>query len=149
MGGCGSGRKKTRERELVENCDSLDISVISQYGWSFYPIFGKTEKVDDKEFLLINYNKYWFGKRLDLIEHIEIEKTYPYFGGSRYWMRCPGCEERVQKIYSPPTKTLFRCRKCYDLMYQSQESNVWDGIRRKLAKANGMTPMQYDRMVFG
>jgi hypothetical protein len=34
-------------------------------------------------------------------------------------------------------------------MYQSQESNVYDGIRKKLAKANGMTPLQYDRMVFG
>ena len=34
-------------------------------------------------------------------------------------------------------------------MYKSQESNVYDGIRKKLAKANGMTPMQYDKMVFG
>ena len=56
--------------------------------------------------------------------------------------------ELANHHYSPPHKTHFRCRKCYDLMYQSQESNVYDGIRKKLAKANGMTPIKYDRMVF-
>ena len=76
-------------------------------------------------------------------------KTFPYFGGSRYWMKCTGCFRRVRKIYSPPHKTHLRCRKCHDLMYQSQESNVYDGFRRKMAKARGMTPRQYDRMVFG
>jgi hypothetical protein len=149
MGGSGSGRPKTRERPLVEDCDYLDIGFISKYGWTFYPLFGEIENKDGKEYLSINYNKYWFGPRLDLIEHIELEKTFPYFGGQRYWMQCPGCFKRVRKIYSPPHKTHFRCRKCYDLMYQSQESNVYDGIRKKLAKANGMTPLQYDRMVFG
>jgi hypothetical protein len=117
------------------------------------PLFAEIENKDGKEYLSIDYNKYWFGPwfgpRLDLIEHIELEKTFPYFGGSRYWMRCPGCGKRVRKIYSPLHKTHFRCRKCHDLMYQSQESNVYDGIRKKLAKTIGMTPLQYDRMVFG
>ena len=149
MGASGSGRPKKRERDLIEECDSIDIGVISKYGWMFYPILGEIEEKDGKEYLSINYDKYWFGPRLDLIEHIEINKTFPYFGGSRYWMKCPGCGKRVRKLYSPPHKTHFRCRTCYDLMYQSQESNVYDGIRKKLAKAKGMTPLQYDRMVFG
>jgi hypothetical protein len=96
-----------------------------------------------------NFNCRRAGIIIDVHQHIELEKTYPYFGGQRYWMKCPGCFKRVRKIYSPPHKTHFRCRSCYDLMYQSQESNVYDGLRKKLAKANGMTPIQYDRMVFG
>ena len=33
MGGIGSGRPKTRDRPLVEDCDYLDISIISKYGF--------------------------------------------------------------------------------------------------------------------
>ena len=149
MGGSGSGRPKTRVRELIENCDSLDISFISKYGWTIDPVLGEIDNIEGKDFFCIYYNKYWYGKRLDLIEYIEITKTYPNFGGERYWLKCPDCDQRVQKIYSFPSKIHFRCRKCYDLRYKSQKSNVYDGIRRKLAKANGMALMQYDRMVFG
>ena len=105
MGGCGSGRPKTRERPLVEDCDVIDINLISKNGWIFYPLLGAIEIKDGKEYLSINYNKYWFGPRLDEIEIIELEKTFPHFGGERYWMRCPGCGKRVRIIYSPPHKT--------------------------------------------
>ena len=148
MGGYGSGRPKTRERELVENCDYLDIIPIAQDGWTLYPVLGEVESIEGKDVFCIYYDKYWFGKRSDLIEYIEIVKTYPYFGGERYFFKCPDCEERVQKIYSPPTKTLFRCRRCWDLIYQSQESNVWDGWLRKTAKRYNMTPKQYEKAYF-
>jgi hypothetical protein len=149
LGGMGSGRPKTRQRNLVEDCDSLDISFISKYGLTIYPVLAEIENIDGKEFLWINYRKYFFGLCYDLIEYIEILKTYPNFGGERYWLKCPDCHRRVQKIYRPPMKIYFRCRVCHNLMYHSQESNVYDGIRRKMAKAKGMTPRQYDRMVFG
>jgi hypothetical protein len=83
-----------------------------------------------------------------LIEHIELEKTSCNFGGQRYWMKCPGCGKRVRKLYSPPHKTYFRCRTCYDLIYQSQESNVYDGWLRKTAKKHGLTPKKYEKVVF-
>ena len=83
------------------------------------------------------------------MRYIEIEKTLCNFGGLRCWFKCTGCGKRVRKVYRPCKKILFKCRTCYDLMYRSQKSNVYDGLRRKMAKAKGMTPMQYDRMVFG
>jgi hypothetical protein len=143
------GRSKTRERDLVEDCDSLDIALISKYGFAIYPVIAEILNTDSKEYLAINYNKYWFGPRLDLIEYIEIVETYPFFGGKRLWLKCP-CGRRVRKIYSPPNKTHFRCRtNCYHLTYKSQESNVYDGLRRKMAKAYGLTPKKYEKMVFG
>ena len=148
MGGYGSGRPKTRERTLVEDCDYLDIMLISEIGCSIYPVLGEFESIEGKDFFCIYYNKYWFGPRLDLIEYIEIEKTFPNFGGERLWLKCPGCDRRDRKLYSPPSETHFRCRKCYDLMYQSQESNVYDSWLRKTAKSRGMTPKQYERMRF-
>jgi hypothetical protein len=148
MGGDGSGRRKTRERTLVEDCDYIDITFISKSGGTLYPILAEIIKTDSKEFLAVYYNTYWFGPRLDKIEYIELEKTYPFFGGSRYWMKCPGCDERVRKIYSPPKKTHFRCRTCYDLMYQSQESKPYDYWLRNRAKMYGMTPKQYEKAYF-
>jgi hypothetical protein len=148
MGGCGSGRPKTRERTLVEDCDYLDIGPISKYGWSLYPVFGEIESIEGKDLFCIYYNNYWFGKKLDLIEYIEIETTFPNFGGERYWFKCLGCGKRVKKLYSPPSESHFRCRKCYDLMYKSQESNVWDGWLRKTAKMHGLTPKQYEKVYF-
>ena len=149
MGGMGSGRKKRRERELIENCQFLDIGFISKYGWTFYPIYAFIEDEGDKEFLILDYSINWFRLKLEFIDKMEIDKTYPYFGGQRYWVISNCCGKRVRKLYRPESKTLFKCRHCFDLMYLSQESNVYDGIRRKLAAARGMTPKQYDRMVFG
>jgi hypothetical protein len=127
----------------------LDISFISKYGFWFDPVFTEIQSLDGREYLTIYYNKYLLGPRLNTIKHIEIIRTSPYFGGERLWLKCPGCGKRVRKVYRPPMTIIFKCRICYDLMYQSQESNVYDGLRRKLAVASGMTPMQYDRMVFG
>jgi len=96
-----------------------------------------------------DYRKYFFGLSSDLAEYIEIVKTSCNFGGARSWLKCNDCHRNVQKIYRPPMKIRFRCRICQDLIFHSQESNCYDGIRRKMAKAKGMTPMQYDRMVLG
>ena len=144
----GSGRKKTRYRELIENCQSLDISFLSKHGWTFYPIYAFIENDADKEFLFLDYSINWFRLKLEFIDKMEIDKTYPYFGGQRYWVICNCCGKRVRKLYRPESKTFFKCRECHDLMYQSQESNVYDGLRRKMAKANGLTPRNYEKMVF-
>ena len=45
MGGMGSGRKKSRERDLVEDCDSLDIGFISKYGFTIYPVLAELENI--------------------------------------------------------------------------------------------------------
>jgi len=150
MGGMGSGRPKEKgERELIENCQYLDISFISKNKWTFYPIHAFIENENDKEFLFLDYSINWFRLKLNFVDKMEIDKTYPYFGGTRSWIICNGCGKRIRKLYRPESKTLFKCRKCYDLMYLSQESNVYDSFRRKMAKANEMSPNQYDKFVFG
>lgn len=54
-------------------------------------------------------------------QRVGLTTTAPYFGGLRYWFRCPGlgCSKRVAKLYLPPEATDFRCRQCHDLTYAS------------------------------
>ena len=98
MGGIGSGRPKSSKRPLVEECDVLDISRFTRGGWSLNPLFGIIDEKDGKKYLEINYHTYWLGPGDYEREDILLEKTYPYFGGYRYWMICPGCSNRVKKL---------------------------------------------------
>ena len=142
------GRPKTRERELIENCQFLDIGFISKNGGTLYPIYAFIKKENDNEFLFLDYSINWFRLKLNFVDKMEIDKTYLYFGGKRRWIIC-NCGKRVRKLYRPESKTLFKCRKCYDLMYLSQESNVYDGWLRKKSKAVGITPKKYEKAYFG
>jgi len=66
---------------------------------------------------------------------IGIEQTFCRFGGVRYWFLCPAvkddvyCGNRVTKLFLPSGGSVFGCRQCYDLTYQScQESHKYDKV---------------------
>ena len=147
MGGSGSGRIKSRDRELIENCDSLDISFISRYGFTIFPVYASIETESGKDFLLIDYNTSIIGPRFDYIDRFELTKTIPFFGGQRQWIQCNQCKRRVRKLYRPDSKRLFQCRSCYDLFYRSQESNVYDGWLRRMSRNMGLKPGQVQKVL--
>lgn len=69
---------------------------------------------------------------------VRIEPTPCYFGGQRWWFRCPRrqCGRRVRLLYGG---RYFLCRQCHGLNYQSQAEPRWErlchkaqGIRIKL-----------------
>ncbi|MHC4855681.1 MAG: hypothetical protein ACYS72_04690 [Planctomycetota bacterium] len=66
---------------------------------------------------------------------IPITTTPCHFGGVRHWFLCPAsvdgvlCENRVGKLYLPPGGSVFACRHCYDLTYEScQKSHKYDRV---------------------
>ena len=83
--------KRERERELIENCQYLDISFISKNKWTFYPIHAFIDNENDKEFLFLDYSINWFRLKLDFVDKMEVATTYPHFGGCRKWIICNGC----------------------------------------------------------
>jgi hypothetical protein len=147
MGGAGSGRIQSRERELIENCDSLDIAFISRLDYTFFPVYASIETDSGREFLFIDYNTSIIGPRFNLIDRFELTKTNPYFGGERNWIICNNCKRRVRKLYRPDSESFFKCRVCHDLMYKSQESNIYDGWLRKVSNANGLSPRRYENVL--
>ena len=74
MGGYGSGRPKTRERTLVEDCDYLDISIISKYGFWLNPTYTEIEDIEGQKVLWIYYNTYLSGPRLNKKGYIRISQ---------------------------------------------------------------------------
>ena len=68
-------------------------------------------------------------------QKIELYSTVCNYGGVRYWFLCPAvkdgvyCGNRVTKLFLPLGSSVFGCRQCYDLTYQScQESHKYDRV---------------------
>jgi len=146
MGGFGSGRIKSRERDLIQHCDSLDVSIIYRWGEVLFPVYAFIEQKDGKAYLCIDYRISWMGPRMNYTDRFELEYTHPGFGGKRYWIVCNQCGKRVGKLYRPNSEYYFRCRICHDLMYISQESNIYDGLLKKISRVKGMSPKKYEKM---
>ena len=65
----------------------------------------------------------WRSQPIEIPEQrIEITTSKTNFGGERYWFYC-GCWRQVGKLYLPPGKTIFRCRRCYNLTYRSAQQH--------------------------
>ena len=65
---------------------------------------------------------------------VNVTLTFPNCGGTRQWFECPGCQRRVEKLYSPGPGQEFRCRHCYRLVYRSQYERLWRHGRYDLKK---------------
>jgi hypothetical protein len=61
---------------------------------------------------------------------VMLERTPCHYGGERVWFRCParGCGRRVAIVYGG---TIFACRRCHQLAYESQKESVSDRADRR------------------
>lgn len=67
----------------------------------------------------------WRGRNLIAMgsgQTIRLATTRPHFGGERFWFVC-GCGKRAGRLYLPSGETVFRCRLCYDLTFQSAQEH--------------------------
>lgn len=53
----------------------------------------------------------------DISDTVQLVETATRFGGSRQWFLCPACCRRCRILYGG---TLFRCRRCNGLKYDTQ-----------------------------
>jgi hypothetical protein len=82
---------------------------------------------------------------LELPFTLRITRTPCYYGGWRYWLRCPVvhdgrliCRRRVTKLFLPPGHSSFGCRQCHDLSYRSVQEH--DSRVDKLVKNPFLVP---------
>jgi hypothetical protein len=63
---------------------------------------------------------------------LNVQRTN--FGGSRFLFKCPRCTRWAAKLYLPSGAAYFRCRRCYNLTYESSnESHRFDSLFWQIA----------------
>lgn len=116
---------------FVEDCPSIDANRLNRLeafeaGASTEFLIGKGQK------------QAWIVESLAMRDHVllrsdvfgehrvMLERTRCNFGGHRTWFRCPGltCGRRISQLYLH--KSLLRCRKCHNLVYESQSMSKLD-----------------------
>ncbi len=128
MGGVGSTRwNGIRTRRQSESCYMLraprDTSPLfdsprgfflwKRSGWTIaYEVSGEGSEFRELE---LSYRR--------VRQTVELEATRPFYGGRRWWWRCPACGTRAMKLYLPPRSYLFKCRVCYNLSYESAQNS--------------------------
>lgn len=50
---------------------------------------------------------------------IPLTQTPCFFGGHRFWFKCPQCGLRVAILYMPQSESRYLCRHCHSLTYSS------------------------------
>jgi hypothetical protein len=167
MGGVGSGNRYRYDKKITTGeCHSVDVRYLYREGllepgrwfslrWSRAgketgSIRGTVEGSGRPERVLLLYrHRSGPGDEWeDVQEPVTLDRTACNFGGERPWILCPGadCGRRVAILYGPGK--YFLCRRCYDLVYESQRENKMyrtlhraQDIRQRLrGSANMMEP---------
>lgn len=126
---------RLKKNTYVKECRILNIN-----GWDLKLGAGRiTWKKDDGEvvdslgysydgekitlnYTVTSHNYLGEDEKEDYEYSIPIVHTEPNFGGKRPWFICPAkdCGRRAGKLYLPPNRSIFACRHCHDLSYESQ-----------------------------
>lgn len=60
-------------------------------------------------------------KAINRSYYIHLSTTPCHFGNWRWWFLCPNCYRRCRVLYLPPGESIFACRICHNLCYESQQ----------------------------
>lgn len=148
MSGFGSGRWSTRKKATtVEESEVLDVMWLArnttfQAGvsgvvrWTLaereVSATGFALRSDGLDGLLLDLAYRFPATGLQVTLSAPLEKTFPYFGGFRWWFLCPllvdglRCSRRVAKLYLPPGEVYYGCRCCHQLTYESSQRSHCD-----------------------
>lgn len=143
MGGIGSGNRwRWGSRDTCEASLRIDIRYMreqemlrpgsqgtlswsrggEQTGWIRYKVHAETLELDYR-------TRPAGGDWKPVNEHFQFERMEQPFGGSRLFLTCPRCQRRCLVLYGG---CHFRCRKCSNLVYASQNE---DASGRAMSKA--------------
>ena len=161
MGGPGSGRwashcKKTRvddclfltpkpfEKALAHGAGWGGTINWSRGGEPFASIAFTTESLDGSLAARLRYSKSTGDEQKPVDYLVHVVSSPVHLGGVRWFFLCPlvvngaPCRQRVAKLYLPPGRLRFGCRRCYVLTYASaQQSHRFDKLFAVLAAKVG------------
>jgi len=144
MGGWGSGVSRGysttdgRRKLRISGLRKAGLLVTGKsWGWQWSRGEGQVSSIQgstEADKIILSYSQRiegggWKPVRLP----VRLEWTACNYGGHRAWFRCPaaGCGRRVAVLYCG---TIFACRHCLQLAYQSQREDSASLMMRKADK---------------
>jgi hypothetical protein len=133
LGGCGSGRRRSRNTDTTSNCCQIDVRRWQRQGLlragqcfalelNLYSavVAAITVRAETDQVILSHRHPGCERSCTDLEYAVQLDWTPCHYGGTRAWFLCPatGCGRRVAILYLGGA--VFACRYCYQLGYQSQ-----------------------------
>ena len=131
------GRGVLFKKTTVEECLRLDMTFLAKQVCLDLPGseiiswkngFGKTSTIEVISEIHHKIRlKYTVTKRsgqakdYDYVVHLDT--TPCNYGWRRWWFLCPNCYRRCRVLYLPPGESIFACRICHNLCYESQQEN--------------------------
>ena len=106
MGGFGSGMAYGPKKLTLNDLSAIDAALIKERlreQQTFTITWGDRVR---QSFRAAESTLY----AIELGQIIEIERTACYFGGERFWFRCPYCDSRWRKLYL--SHCGMECRGC-------------------------------------
>lgn len=112
--------KRQSTKRQVESCltigpprgplrDTVSAWSWDRYGWVVeYRVFAATDTL---------HLSFDHGRAVEQV--IQLDRTAPTYGGTRWWFLCPRCSRRVSYLHLPSRAYYFFCRHCHDLNYES------------------------------
>jgi len=150
MGGLGSGRWAGHIRKTtVGECHTLHLKTLRDgldagpgyRGWVRWTT-GDRETAAigfdvigsrDAPAICLRYACVRGDERQPVADLVDVTFSTLCYGGRCPYFVCPGCGTRARTLHLPPGRSLFRCRTCHDLTYQScLESHQWDALFRAI-----------------
>lgn len=143
MGGLGSGRRYQGGKDVTTDYRALDVRRLQRDGllkpelsfnwkWSRNgEDIGNINIRTESNRVFLNYRTRSNGGEWQPKDYpVYIDYTECQFGGKRAWFRCPvvGCGKRVAILYGG---SVFACRHCHQLAYQSQREHAGDRATRR------------------
>lgn len=176
MGGLGSGRRFQEGKRTTEDVQALDIRRLARTGLLIPgQSFAWAWTINDEtvasirvgvgvDHLTLSYTAQCGNGWQQMEFPVFLQWTRCHLGGRRVWLTCPirKCGRRVAILYGG---SVFACRRCHELAYESQREHVddraarrADTIRRRLhweagilngngVRPKGMHHRTYDRLL--
>lgn len=134
MGGFGSGNRRQIGRDTCESYKRIAMSYLRKHGLLEPGYSGslswtrgghsngdiRFRSYSDCIELNYKYREAGDAECRDVIERINFTYSPQHLGGMRRWFVCPSCGKRCGVLYGG---THFRCRKCLNLAYSSQNES--------------------------
>jgi len=79
---------------------------------------------------------------------VRLQTTPLPWGGVRYWFTCPDCGRRVACLYLPELESIFKCWRCHNLTWASNQAEAQHKRKNQILDSLGLSRDDVKTLIF-